>query len=66
MLDVVVFVEGVDQLEEGDGVVFGDVDAGLRAPRELGAFIFTEHGLERLGDFVQGTDLGPDFVAVIG
>src|SRR5690348_8129327 len=64
-LDVVVFLERVDELHQRLGVVALDLDLGGRLPRQLGALAFAEHRLERAGDLVEAVDAGPDAVAVL-
>src|SRR3546814_9125070 len=60
-LDVIVVVERIDQLEQGlRGRFVGDFALQRRAPGELHALGLAEFGFERLGDFVQAVDAGPD------
>ena len=61
-LDVVVFLERVDQLHQRCGVVAAHFDLGRGPPRQLGAFGFASIG-SSASDFVQAVDAGPDAVA---
>src|SRR6185369_2398764 len=64
-LDVVILFERIDQLHQRRRVVAGDGGFILRLPAELDRLGLAERALQRLGDFVQGVDRGPDFMAVL-
>src|SRR6185312_1511139 len=64
-LDVVIFLEAIDQLHQLLGVAAPYFHFGRGPPGEFGAFAFAEHRLERAGDFVEAVDAGPDSVAVL-
>src|SRR6185437_11164088 len=64
-LDVVVLFERIDEVHQLLRLLAADLDLGRRLPRELRAFRFAEHGLERACNLVQAVDRGPDTVAVL-
>src|SRR6478609_4817420 len=52
-LDVIIFLERVNELHELRRIISTNFDFGRRPPRELRAFAFAEHRLERLGDLMK-------------